>query len=105
MANSEKYPKIIFPDGFDERSEDEMSMRGYLSHTLIELEDGECYPVFFMDPVRLQQELNIDIKTGNPCLAEPGLIILPSVTMENIKAAVSYLWKDGFFTYLKPVDQ
>jgi hypothetical protein len=103
MANYEKYPKVIFPEGFDERSKDEMSMRGYLSHALIELEDGQCYPIFFMDPIRLQQELDLDIKNGNPCLAEPGLVILSSVTVENIEAAVSYLWKDGFFSHLKPV--
>lgn len=97
------YPKLIFTAGFDERIEFEMSARGYLSHVLVELEDGCRYEVYFYDPTRLRQDLESYINLGMPCLAEVGLIVLPEVTLENIKKSVNYLWKDGFFSRLKPI--
>jgi hypothetical protein len=93
--------KIIFPQGFDERSREEMPQRGYLSHVLVELEDGSRYPVEFIEPVRLTQELEDYVRLNIPCYAEPGLIILPEVTMERIEEAVAYLYRTGFFDHLK----
>lgn len=46
------YPRVIFPDGFDERAAFEVSMKGWLS-AQVETQDGSCYAVFFYDPVRL----------------------------------------------------
>jgi hypothetical protein len=105
MSETSHHPKIIFPDGFDERSEHEMPLRGYLSHALVELEDGSRYPVDFIDPVRLAQDLEVSVKWGIPCYAEPGLIVLPEVTVSSIENAVKYLHQHGFFEKLKPVNK
>jgi|ERR1700686_2492789 len=102
MSDTTYSPKIVFPNTFDERSKSEMPLRGCLSHVLVELQDGSRYPVDFIDPVRLAQELKDNIKLNIPCYAEPGLIVLPEVTLEYIENAVRYLHQHGFFEHLKP---
>ena len=97
--------KIIFPKSFDERSKHEMTLRGCLSNVLVELEDGSRHEVEFIDPVRLAQELKDYVGLNIPCYAEPGLIILPEITVERIEQAVQYLDGSGFFEHLKPINK
>ena len=92
--------RVIFPEGFDERAASEARVKGWLS-AQVELEDGCRYAVYFSDPIRLQQDLAEAVESGRPCFAEPGLIILPEATVEAIQDAVQFLWKQGFFAYLK----
>lgn len=96
-------PKVILPEGFNEQQEAEMLSRGYLSHVLVEVE-GHTYPIYFVDPVRLQQDLVEYVRLGSPYFAEPGLIVLPVMTIEAINGAVQGLWSEGFFSYLKPIE-
>lgn len=93
-------PQVIFPDGFDERAAFEAPLKGWL-HAHVELENGSCYAVHFSDPVRLQQDLEENIRTGEPCFAEPGLIVLPEVTVEAVQEAVRSLCERGFFEHFK----
>jgi hypothetical protein len=51
--------------------------------------------------MRLQQDMDEAVHNGRPCFAEPGLIIVPEVTVETIQDAVQFLWKQGFFASLK----
>lgn len=102
MSDPSYRPKLIFPSGFDERSREEMPLRGYLSNALVELQDGSCYPVEFIDPVRLAQEVQDYVRLNIPCYAEPGLIILPEVTLEHIEKAVQHLYDRGFFASFRP---
>jgi len=57
------------------------------------LDDGCRYAVYFSDPMRLQQDVDEAVKSGRPCFAEPGLIIVPEVTVQTIQDAVQFLWK------------
>lgn len=93
-------PRVVLPDEFDEQALFEMPLKGWLS-AHVESADGCRYPVYFSDPIRLQQDLEEEMQLGKPYFAMPGLIILPEVTMEAIDQAVQLLWKQGFFTYLK----
>lgn len=97
------YPKLHLPEWFDERSEFETPFRGYLSHAEVELEDGTRYKLFFIDPIRLQQDLEEEVKLGRPYIAEAGLIVLPEVTLEKIREVIRLLPKDDFFQGLKPL--
>lgn len=97
---SHNYARIIFPSGFDDRAAFEMPMKGWVS-AHVEVEDGVRYAVSFFDPVRLQQELEGDAKRGQPYFAEPGLIVLPEVTVAAIESAVQSLWQQRFFALLK----
>ncbi|MEN6370788.1 MAG: hypothetical protein ABFD64_02135 [Armatimonadota bacterium] len=98
---SGKY-KFVLPDGIDQRFIDEMPDKGYISDAMVIGEDGTKYPVSFFDPVRLTQELECCVKLGQPYFTEPGIIVLPEVTMENILHAVDELGKEGFFEHTKP---
>jgi len=102
---AENYPRIIFPYGFNEIDEYEMPLRGCLSHTFVELENGDRYPVEFIEPVRLGQDLADYIRSEIPCYAEAGLIVIPEVTLPRIQEAVKYLYERGFFNQFKPVNR
>ena len=93
-------PRVMFPAGFDERAAVETPLKGWLS-AQVELDDGCRYAVYFSDPIRLQQDVDDAVHEGKPCFAEPGLIIVPEVTVQAIQEAVQFLWKQGFFASLK----
>jgi hypothetical protein len=92
---------LVFPIGFTNRDASEAASRGYLSHVLVEVGDL-LYPVFFYDPVRLRQDLEAYVENDSPFLAEPGMIVVPDVTLDAMKVAVERLQKEGFFEHLKP---
>jgi hypothetical protein len=98
-------PRVIFPEWFDERAEFETPRKGWLDHVQVQLPDGSCFRVFFIDPVRLGQDLAEYEKAGTPYFAEPGLIILGEVTREAIHQAVAGLWRQGYFCHLRPVER
>ena len=102
-ALTERKAVVLFPEDFDEQSAFETPSRGYLSHSIVQLPDGTRYPVFFIDPVRLRQEMEIDAQSGEPFFAEVNMIVLPEVTLERIRTAVETLAEQGFFQHLKPL--
>jgi hypothetical protein len=95
------YPQVLFGSDFDERAEFEMPLKGH-ARVLIETAPGVRYDVFFMDPVRLKQELEMLGKLGEPCLAESGLVVIPEVTVKAIQQAAPFLVEKKFFAALKP---
>ena len=103
MSTLAKPFTIHFPEDFDAQSEFETPSRGYLSDVIVEMKDGQRYKLFFYDPVRMRQDLEAEISAGKPCLAEPNVILLPEITIENIEKAVQRSWQDGFFDELKPI--
>jgi hypothetical protein len=103
MATDTNGFTIHFPDWFDERVEWEAESKGSLQGVTVELADGARYPVFFYDPVRLQQDLEADTSQGRPYAAEPGMIVVPQVTRAAIAEAVGQLVRGGFFNHLRPL--
>jgi hypothetical protein len=98
------YPKLTFKYGWDDRDDEETPMKGYRSDGIVQSSEGEIYSVYFIDPVRLQQDLEAESELGNIFLAEPGLIILPEVNREAMENAVRQLWEQGYFKFLKSVE-
>jgi len=96
------YPKLTFKYGWDNKDEEETPRKGYRSDGIVETSEGE-YAVYFIDPIRLQQDLEAETELGTPFLAEPGLIILPEVTLAAMEKAVRQLWEQGYFESLKPL--
>jgi len=94
---------IEFPPDYDARSEYETPSRGYLSGVVVRMGDGARYPLFFIDPVRLRQELQGEIGGPQPYFWEPNLVVLPEVTTESIRTAVEGLVKERFYEHLKPL--
>jgi hypothetical protein len=64
---------------------------------LVHLPEGRIVRVSFWDPVRLSQDLETYLSLGRACLAEPGMIIIPQVTIGNMQAAVEELHERGYF--------
>jgi hypothetical protein len=107
LIQMNKNPRLILPKDFDERAAFEVALKGWF-RALVETEPGVYYSIYFSDPVRLQQDMAELTKQGEPCLAEPNLVILPQVTLDAAQNACQFLVKKGFFTSLKredPVDQ
>lgn len=94
---------VIFPEYYDERCEWETPSRGYLNDVAVQMEDGSRYQLSFIDPVRLQQDLEADKRGEDAYFAEPNLIVLPHVTTDAIVKAVKGLVEEKFFARLKPV--
>jgi hypothetical protein len=92
---------IVFPDWFDDRAAFEHEGKGYLGDVEVHLADGRLYRLFFMDPVRLAQDLEEYVKLGKPYLSEPNLVVVPAVTTPAIRAAVAGLLADGAFAHFR----
>ena len=101
----ETAPKLIFKDGWDERDEVETSMKGCRSDGIVDCGDGRSYSVYFIDPIRLEQDLEEEVECGSPFLAPPGLIVVPEVTRTAMETAIGQLWKQGYFEALQPLQQ
>jgi hypothetical protein len=97
------FPRLLFEYGFGEREQFEAKARGYLSHVIVEHASGAKYSVVFYDCVRLQQDLEYEVSVGRMCVADPGMIVVPEVTLENIRIAVERLTAEGFFDKLRPL--
>jgi hypothetical protein len=96
---------VIFPPSYDERAEYETPLKGFLCDVVVRLEDGFRYKLFFTDPARLQQTVEDDFTAGREYYAEPGLMLLPEVTTEAVRRAVTALWRDGCFQQMKPMEE
>jgi hypothetical protein len=94
---------VSFPEGYDDRLAFETPSKGYLRDVIVQLDDGTRYKLFFIDPVRLEQDLQADVGDRREYYAEPGMVVLPEVTAEAIRKAISGLLRDGFFRWLKSV--
>ncbi len=102
---ADEYPKLVFQDPFDEREQFEAASRGYLSTALVQQEDGTTYSVSFYDCVRLGQDLEYEVSAGRMWLADPGMIVLPEVTLENMSTAIRKLAVEGYFNSLRPIEK
>jgi hypothetical protein len=102
--HNDVFAKLIFLFPFDERDQSESHDRGYLSHVLVELRDGKRYPVIFYDPVRLSQDIDEYFRLGWRCVAAPGVIVVPEVTLPHMEVAAQQAAREGLFTHLKEID-
>jgi hypothetical protein len=94
---------LEFPDWYDERAEYEAPFKGWLDGVVVQLEDGSRYRLCFYDPVRLQQTLEDDAKSGHAYFAEPNLVVVPEVNTDAIQTTIAELVRDHFFEHLKPI--
>jgi hypothetical protein len=91
-------PLLVFTCDFDERTAFEVEQKDWFDATLVRLPNGAEVPVSFIDPVRLNQDLNACFSAGGVCFAEMGLIVIPKITRAYMLRAIQQLHDDGFFT-------
>ncbi len=102
---TDEYPRLIFDSPLDERFAFEAQARGYLSNVLVELRNGASYKVVFYDCTRLSQDLEYEVSAGRMCVADVGMIVLPEVTLDNMRTAIKKLAEEGYFDGLTPIDR
>ena len=83
----------------------EADERGYMSHVVVSFANGSRYPVFFVEPVRLQQELEQSCKTGQRQFVEVGLVVVPDLRLETLKTTVQTLIDKRYFDFLRTIDE
>src|ERR1044071_714377 len=96
-------PTLVFDVTFDAQEAYEAEARGFLPYASVVLPSGATIPVVFWDPVRLQQHLEDEVAAGRPYVAEPGMIVLESITLANMERAVQLLFDEGYFDHLRPI--
>jgi hypothetical protein len=94
-------PSLSFNHDLDERAEMEIENKGWFEQAIVHLPDGKKLQVCFWDPIRLAQDLETDLKSRRACLAEPGMIVIPKITVGNMEAAVKDLYENGYFDRLQ----
>jgi hypothetical protein len=104
MSDTENYPLLHFREPFETVAW-EVTAKGWYSGVVVELEDGDRYSVFFYDPVRLAQDLQVEAELGRPYLAEQGMIVIPEISETNMRLAIQQLHTEGWFSHLKPLMQ
>ena len=86
--------RLVLPDHFDEDAAT-VEAKGWFAGATLTLSDGRSYSLSFYDPVRLSQEIADELdRTG--FFAEPNLIVVKTVTREQIEQAVTQLSQANF---------
>jgi hypothetical protein len=85
----------------DERDWFEVHDKGVFQHAVAVLPGGRRVPVSFWDPIRLRQDIEFHFNRGKTCFSEVGLIVVPSITHENMTVAVNELYVQSFFEHLR----
>src|SRR5205085_11073631 len=90
-----KVPRLVFPDGFTDRDEWEMERKGFV-YAFLECEDGCRYQVMFIDPVRLAQDIEATLQSGQPYYYEFGQVVVPQVTISALTQIIPHLVEEGY---------
>ena len=96
-------PRLTFTEDFDHELADLVEMKGWCGLGVVELPDGKRVEVTFVEPARLASDLESTLKSGNCCIADPGMIVIPRITRDHMEAAVQELYKSGYFERLTSI--
>src|SRR5271165_6314040 len=99
-----KVPRLVFPDGFTDRDEWEMERKGFV-YAFLECEDGCRHQVMFIDPVRLAQDIEATLQSGQSYYYEFGQVVVPEVTIAAITKILPDLVAEGYLERHLPVPE
>lgn len=78
--------------------------RGYRTDITVEIRQGVAFPIAFYEAAALCEELQARAKWGfGGFVAEPGLVVIPEISVASMKAAALELISIEYFQHLKPV--
>jgi hypothetical protein len=98
--STESDPTLSFTCDFDEKTAFDVELKGYFQHAIASLPDGRRVQVSFFDPARLAKDLESEQELGRNSIGEPGLIVVPRVTVKNMLGAIKELYHNGYFDRL-----
>src|SRR5947199_8918758 len=84
-----KVPRLVFPEGFTEHDELEMERKGFV-YAFLECEDGRRYQVMFIDPVRLAQDVEATLQSGQSYYYEFGQVVVPEITIPALTKSIPH---------------
>jgi len=96
----ETTPTLRFTCDYDERTAWEVEQKGWFECAVAVMPNGLEIALSFWDPVRLSQEITDRARVGRVCFAEPGLVIVPTVTREHMEQAIKELGEAKYFDQL-----
>jgi hypothetical protein len=79
-------PKLSFRYDFTEGAAFQVEQRGW-TDAVVKLSTGRRVAVVFYDAVRLSHDLKSVQESGEVCIGEPGMIIIPTVTLNYMERA------------------
>jgi hypothetical protein len=83
---------LVFPAGFDDYAS-EVEAKGWFADATLTIV-GKKYRMCFYDPVRLSQEIEAELQRGK-LFFEANLVVVQSVTRQNMESAVAALIRSG----------
>jgi hypothetical protein len=96
-----KVPRLVFPEGFTARDEWEMKRKGFV-YAFLECENGWRYQVMFIDPVRLAQDFEATLQSGQPYYCEFGQVVVREVTIPALTKIIPHFVEEGYFERQRP---
>lgn len=90
---------LSFPADFEDYQSEWESKGWFRGATLVV--SGERYVLSFYDPARLHQEIADELQK-QVVFAEPNLLVIATVTRENIEKAVDFFVQSGNLGWLTP---
>jgi hypothetical protein len=97
-----KLPRLVFPEGFTDRDEWEMERKGFV-YAFLECDDGRRYQVMFIDQVRLQQDVEATLESGQLYYYEYGQVVVPEVTVAALTKIIPHLVEEGYLEQHTPL--
>jgi hypothetical protein len=92
--------RLIFTEEFDQEIADLVEMKEWCGIGVVEMPDRRQIEIYFTTPRRLASDFESGLKSGEVCMAELCMIIIPEVTRKNMEAAVKQLYDKGYFNRL-----
>ena len=104
LCDGAEYPRLVFIHELDNGYG--IAPQGYRSDVTLELQKGVAFPVAFYEAAAVCEELQARSKHGfGAFVAEPGLVIVPKITAENMKTVAKELVETGYFKQLLPMQE
>lgn len=99
----QEFPKLLFSESFSSKDMERAKSNGRLTHVVVELANGERYPVLFYTLTGLSEELTAEETIGNQFVAEPGMILVKEINMEIMLRALQVMEKQQYFCCMRPL--
>jgi hypothetical protein len=101
LRDDADYPRLVLTYDVDDR---DLAPHGYRGDVVVEFADGGAFPLYFYEPDAVREELDARLRSRlGQFVAEPGLVVIPEITLARMKSSVLELIEVGYFNHLRPV--
>jgi hypothetical protein len=88
---------ISFPFDMDDKyNQFEMQSKGYLSSTVLKIENGDMFILNFYEPARFKHDIDEILKMYTLYYGE-NIVFIEDLTKENVLAAIHYIFNKKLY--------